>query len=270
MRALVFGAEGMIGSVLMRTLPDVRGTTRRWSSDPRILPGIDIASPTDLSRAFEWASPQVVINCAGIVKSACDAQSFARIIAVNSQAPHDIAHTAGRRGCRVIQLSTDCVFSGARGDRTEEHIPDADDLYGKSKITGELVDEHCVTLRTSFIGQDHLHRRGLLEWLLARPPGAVPGYTHALWSGLSTFELARVIGAVIENSSLSGLYHVAGPTISKADLLEVLIEAYGLRCRVQREDDPQIDRTLNGSKFAQAMNYVPPTWDAMAKELTGG
>ena len=266
MKTLVFGAEGMLGSVLMRN-PEAYGTTRRDQSDsPSIIPGIDISLRSDLRRAIEWAQPKVVINCAGIVKSECDSHPTARVFRVNGEGPHLIADLASEFECRFIHLSTDCVFDGVRGLHTEADTPNATDIYGRSKIVGEVLDRNdCVTLRTSFIGRDQRHGRGLLEWLFKEDKPV--GYERAIWSGFSTYELARIIGAAVANTSLRGLYNVAGPVISKADLLQILIDAYGLKCRVRREREPYIDRSLDGRKFNDATGYEAPSWSAMAGEL---
>ena len=272
MRILVLGAEGMLGSALMRAFPAARGTVRDifWFSDHhRTFPHVDITIYDDLREAFDWAQPEVMINCTGIVKSACTEHNVQIVDATNAHAPHAIARLAATQECRVIHISTDCVFSGAQGGRKEEDPTDATDLYGISKAAGELTGyAHCVTLRTSFIGRDRKNRRGLLEWLLAQSADtAVPGYANAMWSGLSTIELARVIGKVIETPSLSGLYHVAGPVISKAKLLQVLALAFDLPRRIRLESEPRIDRTLNASKFEAATGYTPPTWHDIAEEL---
>lgn len=266
MRVLVLGAEGMLGAALMRW-PDAYGTTRRHLSNPHILAGIDVTRFDDLRRALDWCAPDVVINCAGVVKSECDRCRPERVIATNSIAPHVLAALTTSLGCRVIHVSTDCVFDGTRGARGESDPTDATDLYGQTKATGELVDyDHCVTLRTSFVGRDLVRKRGLLEWLLAQTSEAV-GYANAMWSGLSTHELARAIRAVVNDKNLKGLYHVAGPLISKAELLQTLIEAYGLPCHLQLEDEPRIDRSLDSSRFRQATGYLAPSWPIMAKEL---
>lgn len=232
----------------------------------------DISVAKDLSRAFAWARPNVVINCAGIVKSVCRENSPYRIGAVNSVAPHLIADAAGWHQSRVVHVSTDCVFSGAVGNYTEESRPDATDLYGISKTFGELVNhEHCVTLRTSFIGLDPMRRRGLLEWLIANHSSPVPAFTRSMWSGLSAIELARVVSDVaLNHTSLSGIYQVAGPVISKADLLQQLATTYDLQCSIERQEGPSIDRTLNGGKFMRATGYMSPSWEQMAEELARG
>lgn len=267
-KTLIIGAEGLAGAELMRSFPLALGTTHRPSSnDPRILPNVDITRADDIRKALDWVEPQAVVNCAGIVKSECDKHTPDRIIAVNSTAPHTIANLAAVSKCRVIHLSTDCVFDGTRGERMEIDSPDATDSYGRTKADGELNHyARCVTLRTSFIGVDRTHKRGLLEWLFTQKDEAM-GFTRAIWSGLSMPELARAIAIVLSDEKLAGLYHVPAPSISKADLLEILVKAYNLPCRVRRVDEPFIDRSLNGEKFKLATGYEPPAWLDMAEEL---
>lgn len=268
MNVLVLGADGMLGAALMSKFDTFLGTSRRrLIGTQRVLQDVDVTRLEDLRRAFDWAKPEAVINCVGVVKSECVNYPTSWVEDVNGNSPHVIAGLAAANGVRVIHVSTDCVFDGTHGNRTEEEITDARDLYGKSKAAGELLSYgHCVTLRTSFIGRDRTNRRGLLEWLLAQT-GETIGYSNAFWSGLSACELARVIGCILSNKRLTGLYNVAGPLISKADLLQLLIEVYALPCRVRRVSDPSIDRSLDGSKFKRATGYVAPTWIDMAKEL---
>lgn len=268
MKTLVLGAEGMLGSEVMRALPNAWGTTRQIrSAHHRIVPGIDISSEQKMRLVIDLVRPDVIVNCAGVVKSECGESSTTEAIRVNGGAPHMIAKLAEDSRCTLVHISTDCVFNGARGDRTESDVPDASDVYGRSKSIGELVSyQHCVTLRTSFIGRDQRRGRGLLEWLL-RADSSVAGYINCLWSGVSSIELARVIKCVAENQKLSGLYHVAGPRISKSELLRTLIHSFGLSVTVDPELEPVIDRTLCGDKFCEATGYRAPSWFEMAEEM---
>lgn len=273
MRVLIFGAEGMLGAAMMAHLvrigADVHGTTLSGRGSADAVLGVDVVRPVDVDRAFERVSPDVAVNCAGIVKSECSQHDPDRVLAVNGRAPHAMAESARSHGARFVQVSTDCVFSGRRGSYRETDPTDAEDLYGQSKVAGEITDRpDCLTIRTSFIGRDPRRRRGLLEWLLAAQEGSVvPGFVRALWSGLSAPELARAITLAFNTPDLSGLYQVVGPTVSKAELLEVLVREIGLGCRVDRVDGEAIDRTLDGSRFTAATGYAPPAWIEMAKGL---
>lgn len=267
-RVLVLGAEGMAGRALMRELPDALGTTRHTlSKAPRTLTGIDVGVPADLRDAIDWAEPDVVINCVGIVKSECDKHTSDYVLTINRDVPHLLA----RMGPRVIHLSSDCVYDGHRGHRGESDPADATDLYGQSKAAGELDETyaHCVTIRTSFIGRDPLRKRGLLEWLIAQGAASskVVGYTRAIWSGLAVAELARVFALVVKDDRLQGLYNVEGPVISKADLLELICRRFNICQQVERVDEPAIDRSLDGARFRAETGYRAPAWDEMVEDL---
>ena len=242
----------MLGSALMEHF-DARA--RAFEGDITHLKDVEAAICADI---------ESVVNCAGIVKGR--SESDERVWAVNAGAPLAIASVARSRGVKFVHVSTDCVFSGRKGNYREGDSTDAEDLYGRSKAAGEATGPGCLTLRTSFIGRDPRRGRGLLEWLLARN-GSVPGHAKVMWSGLSAPELCRAVERAL-SSNLEGLYHVAGPVISKADLLEVLVSQLDLRgIRVEHVDTPVLDRTLDGSKFSRAAAYQPPSWVEMAKEL---
>ena len=256
MKALIFGSKGMLGSALRVQLERVNMEVSCSTTDITRLDSIE--------HEFREVRPDVAINCAGIVKSECHDRE--RAIAVNARAPHVLAGVAWKYSAKFVQVSTDCVFNGRGGNYCESDPTDAEDLYGQTKVEGEITDrEDCLTIRTSFIGYDVRRRRGLLEWLLSQHD-VVFGHNRAFWSGLSAPELSRAIllGA---SSGLYGLYHVTGPVVSKADLLEVLVRELGLACRVERIPDDVLDRTLNGSRFVAATGYIAPDWAHMAREL---
>jgi dTDP-4-dehydrorhamnose reductase len=188
--------------------------------------------------------------------------------------PHLVAETIEAWHGRLIHISSDCVFSGNRGRYWETDVQDADDVYGKSKSLGEVVDRaNAVTLRTSIIGRELQHHQSLLDWLLSQNHRRVQGYARVIYSGSTTIELSKVIDLVIrEHPSLHGLYHVVTDAISKDALLRLLIDAYQLDIQVTSVDTPVSDRSLIGDKFAAATGYVAPPWprlvDALATDPT--
>jgi dTDP-4-dehydrorhamnose reductase len=160
----------------------------------------------------------------------------------------------------LIHVSTDCVFSGSRGNYRESDTSDATDLYGKSKFIGEVSYPHTITLRTSIIGHELTGNHSLIGWFLAQS-GPVKGYTKAIFSGLPTVELARVVrDHVLPNRDLSGLYHVAAEPIDKFDLLNIVAKAYGKDIAIEPDDRVSIDRSLNAERFRAATGYVAPAW----------
>ena len=213
--------------------------------------------------------PEAVVNAVGIIKQRRDADEAILSIEVNALLPHRLALLCRRAGARLIQLSTDCVFSGERGRYREDDLSDARDLYGLSKRLGEVTGPGCLTLRTSIIGPELSRKTGLLEWFLAQR-GTVNGYTRAIFSGFTTLEMARILERLLESPpALEGLYHVASRPISKFDLLVAIRDALGLKTGIAPYSDFRCDRSLDGSRFAAASGYVAPTWPQMAAELAG-
>jgi dTDP-4-dehydrorhamnose reductase len=187
---------------------------------------------------------------------------------INALFPHRLADLCGSIGTRLIHVSTDCVFSGATGGYRESDVPDAGDLYGRSKQLGEVIRPGCLTLRTSIIGREITKSVGLLEWFMQRRQGAAQGYRRAVFSGLTTLALARVLLDVVsDHGELAGLYHVASEPICKLDLLQALNEALGLAVDIHPVDEPVIDRSLDASRFAAATGIAVPSWHRMIADL---
>jgi dTDP-4-dehydrorhamnose reductase len=280
MRALVLGGAGMLGHRLwleLRQRMDTVVTVRRASADyaalglfddKRTIEAFDATSDRDLDRALSVARPDVIVNAVGVVKQRREADHATTTIAVNALLPHRLADRCVERGMRLIHLSTDCVFSGSQGCYAETDTPDARDLYGRSKLLGEVARPGCLTLRTSMIGREIASSHGLVEWFLSRRGGTVPGFTRARFSGLTTIELARVIATLIESHpDLSGLWHVAGDPIAKFDLLSMVNDQFRLGSALEADDSFVCDRTLDARRFMNATGYRPPTWAEMVAEM---
>src|SRR5678815_6093132 len=187
-------------------------------------------------------------------------------IEVNSLMPHRLALACRAAGARVVHLSTDCVFSGDRGRYSETDSPDPVDIYGRSKLMGEIAGDGALTLRTSMIGRGLYRKTSLVDWLVAQK-GRVQGYRKAVFSGLTTRELSRVIGLIIEkHSQASGLYHLSAEPIDKCALLTKLRARLGLKLDIDAVDEPRIDRSLDSTRFRRVFGYAPPSWDAMLDE----
>jgi dTDP-4-dehydrorhamnose reductase len=168
----------------------------------------------------------------------------------------------------MIHVSTDCVFSGRKGNYREDDPSDAEDLYGKTKYLGEVHESHCVTLRTSMIGRELSRKQGLLEWFLSQR-GRVQGFKNALFSGFTTLELSRIIDKILtEHPGKGGLYHVSSDPISKFDLLTLIKRKMGLRIEIMPAEEPRLDRSLDSTRFRSEFKYTPPTWEEMIEELS--
>lgn len=281
MQVLVLGVTGMLGHDVFKLLdasPElaVWGTLRSSAGlshfsekqQERMLSGIDVLDQDALISALARVRPDVVVNCVGLIKQLADANDPLVALPINSLLPHRLAKLCALAGARLIHISTDCVFSGSKGLYVESDLSDAEDLYGKSKYIGELHDQpNAVTLRTSIIGHELGSNHALLEWFLSQE-GSVKGYRKAIFSGLPTVELARVIrDFVIPLRQLQGLYHVSVDPIDKYNLLKLVAEIYGKDIEIVPDDKLAIDRSLDSTLFRNASGYAPPTWRELIEKM---
>ena len=169
---------------------------------------------------------------------------------------------------RFIHMSTDCVFSGRDGLYRESDFADADDLYGRSKYLGEVDYPNAITLRTSIIGHElGGGARSLVGWFLAQD-GSVQGYSKAIFSGLPTVELARVIkDYVLPRPEMNGLWHVSAEPIDKLELLRLVAKAYGKQIEIRPDDSVRIDRSLNSDRFRAETGFEPLPWPELVRSM---
>lgn len=279
MSILIVGAGGMLGHKLVQVLSPQFETvaTMRGVVSPALRDYVyKDATVVESVAAEDFASieavvmryrPACVLNCIGIIKQRkeVDPEQHA---AINGRLPHQLSELCARAKARLIHFSTDCVFNGTRGHYSETDAPDAEDVYGRSKRAGEIEGGDVLTLRTSFIGRELAGFRSLLEWVLARAGETVSGYRRSLFSGVTVPFLATIVRRIIQDHpSMSGLYHIAGPAISKHDLLCAIRDAYGLNLEIIPVDGPECNRTLNGNRFKSMTGIVSPEWSDLLREL---
>lgn len=281
MRVVVLGVTGMLGHALFRVLAanpqhEVWGTLRGvegkrgfdTAHHDHLVAGVDVLNGDALVDVLTRVRPDVVVNAVGVIKQLPAVNDPRVALPLNSVFPHRLAGLCGLAGIRLIQLSTDCVFSGRVGGYRESNPSDAEDLYGKSKYLGELHGHaHAITLRTSGIGHELQSANGLVGWFLSQQ-GTVKGYAKAIYSGLPSVELARVIDTVVlPRRDLHGLYHVSSKPIDKYALLTLIAEAYQKDIRIERDDTLVIDRSLDSARFTQATGYVAPEWPELVAAM---
>ena len=277
-RILILGASGMLGNTLLRFFAaspgfDVVGAVRRGSAPAdikdiaRVITGIDVENSDALTDLFTEVRPDVVINCVGIIKHLDAASSVLKTVPINTMLPHRLVQLCALAGARLVHVSTDCVFTGDKGDYLETDPADATDVYGLSKYLGEVDAPHAITIRTSIIGHELDSARGLIGWFLSQD-GDVDGYTKAIFSGLPTVELARVIrDIVLPRPDLHGLWHVSAEPIAKYDLLRLTADAYGRTNAIRPSDRLVIDRSLNSQRFRTETGYSPPSWPDLIRAM---
>lgn len=279
-RVLVLGATGMLGNAVLRLFAKSPGYhvfgSVRSSAARRLLPndfhlcviaGVDVENIDSLTHLFAVVHPDVVINCVGLVKQLTKADDPLQAITINALLPHRLARLCEVAGARFVHISTDCIFSGAKGLYTEADATDAKDLYGRSKYLGEVDYPHAITLRTSIIGHELDGARSLIAWFLAQE-GSVKGYRRAIFSGLPSVEVACVIrDHVIPHPELHGVYHVSAEPINKFDLLTLVAQTYGKTVDICADDQLAIDRSLESTRFRQATGFAPKEWPELLRSM---
>ncbi len=233
-----------------------------------ILDGIDVLHDDMLTDAFARAEPDVVVNAVGVIKQLDAGKDPIPSITTNSLLPHRIAALAGKRSARVIHFSTDCVFAGHAGPFSENSSTDAEDLYGRSKLLGEVKAPGCLTIRSSIVGRELRGRSSLIEWFLAQRGGKATGYAGALYTGLTTNVMSDLVARLVtDHPDLDGIWHVASEPISKYELLKLVNQHFQLGIELACDDKFVIDRRLDGSRFRTRTGFLAPSWNAMIAEM---
>jgi dTDP-4-dehydrorhamnose reductase len=280
MRAIVLGVTGMLGHKLLQRLRaehEIAGTIREPAADANLLrilsgtklyPEVHADDLWSIERAIDDWGAQVVLNCMGIVKQVKAASDPITSIAINSLLPHQLAQLTASRGAKLIHFSTDCVFSGRRGNYTEDDVPDPVDLYGRSKLLGEVAGHGALTLRTSIVGRELRGHFGLIDWFLSQRGPRIKGYVRALYSGLTTIAAADLVARLVrDHPDVEGLWHVSADPISKFDLLQIVKRVYGLDIDIAPDEDFICDRRLDSTRFRERTGWHPPSWEDMIANM---
>lgn len=280
MKILILGGDGMLGHQLMLSLQKRHQVKVTLRQDMKVYQqynlfnttnsyfGIDVCQHEGLLRVLSDFQPQAVINAVGVIKQRQIANEAIPNIEINALFPHRLAQLCKKIKTRMIHFSTDCIFSGQKGRYLENDHSDAKDFYGKSKYLGEVQDSHCLTLRSSVIGLELARKTSLIEWFFAQK-GVIKGFRRAIYSGLTTQEMSRVIELVLmEHPNLSGVWHVSSDFINKYELLTKLSDIIGRKdIQINPDDSFVCDRSLIGDAFCKVTGYKSPSWEMMLKEL---
>lgn len=267
MKVIVLGASGMLGSALANELAksyEVIGLSRREH-------GLDVQIPTQaINQIQSFGEVDLIINAIGLIKQRERELCTSEMIAINAAWPHLLREAIAGTSTKIIQFSTDCVFSGDKGQYVETDGTDGRDLYGRSKLLGELYNEKCLTLRTSIIGHELETSVSLVDWFLSQE-GVCRGYKKAIFSGLPTISVARLLKEkVIEkfmSTDIHGLYHLSVEPIAKYDLLKLIAKTYRKSIDIIPDEAVVIDRSLDSSRFRSDFEFSPPSWDKLIDEM---
>lgn len=281
MRLVILGGSGMLGHTLWERLsqrfPDTYTTIRKGIRDygndrlfgsDRVIDHINVMDFRMLEGALRVIKPDVILNCIGITKRREEPQNPIPSIILNAMLPHKLAKMSADLKAKLIHFSTDCVFDGRTGRYSDDAPTNATDLYGRTKALGEVTGNSVLTLRSSFIGKELREGTELLEWFLSQK-NAVRGFKNAIYTGLTTLELCRVIERLLlDYPDASGLYNVSSEPINKFDLLRLIGEKMHHCVDIIPDESFHCDRSLDSARFRRDFGYTPPTWTKMVEELS--
>ena len=275
MKILVLGCTGMIGSAIFSHCQaskniSVYGTFKKqkkiniFNKNNKLIYFDASKKKQKLKNIINKIKPNFVINCIGITKH-INNKNEKEFFQINSYFPHYAKKISNQYKSKFIQISTDCVFDGKRGNYSEQTKPNANDLYGKSKAAGEIKDKVNLTIRTSTIGHELSTKYGLLEWFLSNKKTCY-GYKKAYFNGLPTNYLAKILLDLLLKYKITGLIHISGKKISKYELLKIIKKVYKKKIDIFQNSTFKIDRTLNNYKLK---NYIKPntSWKKLIQDM---
>jgi len=274
MKILILGADGMIGHKMAQSLShfDLYLNSRSHSNylqehfPNSTLSNFDFLNQ-NIEDLIDKISPDYVINAVGITirRGASDNKETNLI---NSQLPKKIDFWCKENQKKQIHFSTDCVFSGDKGNYNDLDLPDAKDHYGKSKGDGEINSMSTLTIRSSMIGKEIYNKTELLEWVISNKNKNIKGFDNAIYSGVTTLWMSNTVNEIIKNyPDLRGIYNISSPPISKYELITKINTYFNLNIEIERDSSYYSNKSLNSDKFFSETNFKKPNWDEMLSDL---
>lgn len=270
-KILVIGIKGMAGHVIFNKFKDEYGFAA-YGIARNIEPSentfnLDVNNTDVLEQIITEHKFDVIVNCIGILNKDAE-DNPEKAIWFNSYFPHFLEKVTKNSKTKVVHISTDCVFSGKRGDYTEDDFRDGIGFYAQSKALGEIINDKDITVRTSIVGPEiNKNGIGLFNWFMNHPENAeLKGYSQAFWSGITTIELAKVVHDVLEKN-VSGLKQVApSEKISKYDMLVLFNEIFkNNNFKIEAFDGYKVDKSLRSVR--QDYVYSTPNYKEMFLEM---
>lgn len=279
MSILVLGSTGLLGQALMEGFKDSEydafGTIRTTKSvnffskelHNSLIEVNDVFDFKNLNQLIDNLKIKVLINCISIPD--VNNQSLSHLNRVYTEFPTNLSELCKQKNIRLIQISSDGVFSGTKGNYSEKDKPDPIDLYGNAKLKGEVYEKNQLIIRISMIGHDKIKHQGLLEWFINQKECSL--YNNYIFSGLTTNELSRITkDYILPYSKLSGIYHIAANPISKYALLSMVADIYNLKININKDDSVKMNRSLSQKKFYMETGYIPPSWAELIERMKKG
>ena len=270
MKILILGIDGMIGHKIAQSLSEdfiLTGSTRKNISNSDIgIKNCNLVTHnfiTDITLTLlDNINPDIIINCVGITIRRGVNNSVENTKKLNSDLPHKLNHWVEINHKKLIHLSSDCVFSGKKGNYSDESKPDATDLYGISKSKGEVIGKNALTIRCSIIGREIYNHTELFEWLYSMKNQKIEGYKNVIYSGVTSTWMGKTINHIIKNNiDLTGIYNISAVPISKYDLLIKLSDAFNLNVDISLNSNIKSNKVLISKKFTEITGINSPNWN---------
>lgn len=271
-KVLVLGNKGMLGHVLYKIFQensnnkkyDVIGVNRSVDNKDSNSYTLDVLKLDELEQFIKNKQPNYIVNCIGsLVEASINNPSLA--IQTNSLLPHFLNEISEKYSFKLIHISTDCVFDGSKGRYKESDKKTETNYYGLTKNLGEINNDRNLTIRTSIIGPEiKLKTTGLFDWVISQKCNTIHGYSRAIWSGLTTIELAKFIIWSLDKE-ITGIVHATNSEgISKYDLIKIINDVFYLNIDLIKNNDYKIDKSLLNEKIK---NYNFPNYTQMINEM---
>ena len=279
MRILILGANGILGHTLFLYIRNyfrdvellglcgkkLEGTNFKKEYFSNLVE-MDLLNSGSLDNLIRKFNPDFVINCS--VKKQLSNSDYRIVdsIYINSILPHNISNLTFTNKFKFIHISTDSVFGNFGKNKNEESELIVQDLYSASKALGEPINLSTIVLRTSLIGHSLTGDTGLIDWVMRQ--NIISGYDNHIFAGITSLELSKIICLIIfSNKFNSGTYHISGKSISKYELIKLMVEIYNLDVNLIKETSGAVDRSLSSDKFQNQFNYNPSDWLTLLTEL---
>lgn len=274
MKILILGSDGMIGHKMAQSLShfNLYLNSRSHSNNLQehfpnsTLSNFDFLNQ-NIEDLLEKTSPDYIINAVGITirRGASDNEQTNFL---NSQLPQKINFWCKENKKKQIHFSTDCVFSGDKGNYNDLDLPDTKDNYGKSKGEGEINSKSTLTIRSSMIGREIYNKTELLEWVISNKNKKIKGFDNVIYSGVTTLWMSKTVNEIIKNyPDLYGIYNISSPPISKYDLITKINTYFNLNIEIERDSSYYSNKSLNSDRFFSDTNLKKPNWDEMLNDL---
>ena len=270
MKILILGIDGMIGHKIAQSLANdfiIVGSTRKKINNQDIgikkcnLVTHDFIKDNTLN-LLDNIKPNIIINCVGVTIRRGINTNKNNTELLNSKLPHKLNEWVEKNQKKLIHFSSDCVFSGEKGNYFDNSTPDADDIYGLSKSHGEVKSDNTLTIRCSIIGREIFNHTELFEWLYSMKNKKIEGYKNVIYSGVTSTWMGKTITHIIKNKiELNGIYNISSIPISKYDLLVKLSDIFNLNVDILLNSNIKSNKVLISKKFTEITGINSPNWN---------